>query len=29
LSNKGRHRVAKATWHTTAELTVAAYRELA
>ena len=28
LSNKGRHRVAKATWHTTAELTVAAYREL-
>jgi glycosyltransferase involved in cell wall biosynthesis len=28
LSNKGRHRVAQATWHSTAELTVAAYREL-
>ena len=28
LATKGRHRVAQATWHTTAELTVAAYREL-
>ena len=29
LSAKGRHRVARATWHSTAELTVAAYREIA
>jgi glycosyltransferase involved in cell wall biosynthesis len=28
LATKGRHRVAHATWHRTAELTVAAYREL-
>ena len=28
LAAKGRHRVAQATWHTTAELTLAAYREL-
>jgi len=29
LAGKGRHRVAQATWHNTAELTVAVYRELA
>lgn len=28
LAVKGRHRVAEATWHNTAELTAAAYREL-
>jgi glycosyltransferase involved in cell wall biosynthesis len=28
LAAKGRHRVAQATWHNTAELTLAAYREL-
>ncbi len=28
LAGKGRHRVAKATWHKTAEMTVAAYNEL-
>lgn len=28
LSTKGRHRVAQATWHNTAELTLAAYGEL-
>ena len=28
LAGRGRHRVARATWHQTAELTAAAYREL-